>query len=280
MNDAQYTAEIGIIGRFDAELQRYGFQHVILSTPLGAMQRLFLGEIEGRAIAVIYGRFDRLRTTSDQINFELTQATFNQLGVRYILGTFVVGSIQPQIRIGEVFIPDDLVGMGNFHHTLALDRPFKNVDMYRPFCETVRQALIQSAAEQEVPAHAEGTYVCFHGYPRIETRAELDFYTRMGWQIVGQTLDPEATLAREAGCCYAAVAVTIDEAHTRSAFLQGDTRARAAIQHAIPAGREQTTRIVLGAIRHLPAAEVRTCNCGHRYHSEKSHFAFLPDFLL
>lgn len=276
----QYTAEIGIIGRFDAELQHYGFQHVLLETPFGEMNRLFLGEIEGRKVAVIYGRFDKIRTTSNEINYELTQATFNLLGVKYILGTFVVGSIQPEIKIGEVFIPDDMVGMGNFQHTLAVGKSFKNVDMYRPFCETVRQALIQSATEQKIEAHPAGTYVSFHGYPRIETRAELKFYTKMGWHIVGQTLDPEATLAREAGCCYGAVAVTIDEAQTRSSFLAGNNDARSTIQDAIPTGRQKTTQIVRGVIRHLPPHDAANCNCGHKYHSEKSHFSYLPDFLL
>jgi 5'-methylthioadenosine phosphorylase len=152
--------------------------------------------------------------------------------------------------------------------------------MYRPFCETVRSALIHSAKMQELQAHDQGTYVCFHGYPRIETHAELQFYTQMGWHIVGQTLDPEATLARESGCCHGAVAVTIDERQTRDLFLNGDDNARITTQSAISSGRLKTTQIVLGAIRYLPPVESRECNCGYKYHSEQSHFAYLPDFLL
>jgi 5'-methylthioadenosine phosphorylase len=280
MDMRELAAEIGIIGRFDAELQQYGFQHVVLETEFGRMDRLFLGEVDGRRVAVIYGRFDKVRLMSSQINSELIQATFNKLGVRYILGTFVVGSIQPEIKIGEVFILDDLVGMGNFQRTLAVNRPFKNVDMYRPFCETVREALIRSAEEQQIETHHQGTYVCFHGYPRIETRAELQFYTKMGWHIVGQTLDPEATLAKESGCCYGAVAVTIDEAQTRNRFVSGDTSARVTIQEAISSGRVKTTKIVFSAIRYLPTIDAKACNCDHNYQSEKSYFAYLPNFLL
>jgi purine nucleoside phosphorylase len=41
----------------------------------------------------------------------------------------------------------------------------------------------------------------------------------MGCDVVGQPLDPEATLAREGGCCYAALAVTIDDHEIRSHAL-------------------------------------------------------------
>jgi len=272
--------EIGIVGRFDTELKKYKFRRVFIPTEYGLMDRAFVGLVERRSVLVIYGRFDRERRMSVDINFEKTQAAFNAVGVKTIIGTFVVGGIQKKHKIGSVFIVSDMVGLGGYRKSLYKEGGFKNVDMYRPFCGEIRRALIKGAKEVKFPVHTEGIYVCFHGYPRIETKAELDFYEKMGWDIVGQTLDPEATLARESGCCYAAVAVTIDDPLTRQKFLAGDKKARSRIQDAIPMGRLKTTELVFKSLKYILPREKRSCVCGHHFHSEKNYFRYLPDFIL
>ena len=272
--------EIGIVGRFDAQLLKHEFKRVIIPTEYGLMDRSFYGKVNGRSILVIYGRFDKNRTISEDINFEKTQAAFNAVGVKTIIGTFVTGGIQKKDNIGSVFIVSDLVGMGGYRKSLFKQSGFKNVDMYKPLCDEIRKALIKGAKESKFPVNTSGTYVCFHGYPRIETKAELDFYEKMGWDTVGQTLDPEATLARESGCCYAAVAVTIDDPRTRGDFLSGDREARKKTQNAIPDGRQKTTEIIFNAIKYISPLKKRQCMCGHKFHSEKSHFRYLPDYIL
>lgn len=272
--------EIGIVGRFDTQLLKHKFKRILIPTEYGLMDRAFYGEVNERSVLVIYGRFDKNRTVSEDINFEKTQAAFNAVGVKTIIGIFVTGGIQKKYNIGSVFIISDLVGMGGYHKSLFKQGGFKNVDMYRPICQEIREALIKGAKESKFPVNISGTYVCFHGYPRIETKAELDFYEKMGWDIVGQTLDPEATLARESGCCYAAVAVTIDDPKTRDDFLSGNQEARKKTQNAIPDGRLKTTEIIFNAIKYIPSLEKRKCMCGHKFHGEKSHFRYLPDYVL
>lgn len=270
-------AEIGVIARPDIELQKYGFVRHKLKTKFGLVDRLFLGEVGGYKVAVIYGRFDEKRTTSSQINFEKTQAAFNELGVKKIYGAFVTGSIQDKHKIGDIFIINDFVGIGNYNKSLFRESGFKNVDMFKPFCPELSESLIRAANNLKVP-YKTGIYVCFHGWPRIETAAELTFYKKMGWDIVGQTLDPEATLARESGCCYAAVGVTIDDAVTRDKFMAGDAAARIKIQNAIPEGRKIINQIIFKTIE--AGEELKGCNCGHKFHSEKSQFRHLPGYLL
>ncbi len=272
--------EIGIVGRFDVELQRYNFKRVFVPTKYGLMDRAFWGMVGGKSVLVIYGRFDKERGLSADINFEKTQAAFNAVGTKTIIGTFVTGGIKKEYKIGSVFIVNDIVGLGGYRKSLFKEGGFKNVDMYHPLCEEIRKALIQGSKEVNFPVHKRGIYACFHGYPRIETKAELDFYEKMGWDIVGQTLDPEATLARESGCCYAAVAVTIDDPKTRSEFMKGNKKARELIQSAIPKGRLKTTELVFKSLKYIPPMEKRRCNCGHKFHSEKSYFRYLPDFIL
>ena len=278
--DIKLPIDVGIVGRFDAELEKYDFKRITIPTRYGLMDRAFWGIVDERSVLVIYGRFDEKRGLAEDINFEKTQCAFNELGVKTIIGTFVVGAIQKQYPIGSVLIVSDLVGLGGYRQSLHKEGGFKNADMYNPFCAEVRDALKKAASEVSFTVFGNGIYACFHGYPRIETKAEIEFYEKMGWDIVGQTLDPEATLARESKCCYAAVAVTIDDPQTRERFMNGAEEARLLTQGAIPKGRLKTAELVFKALRHIPTPETRKCICGHDFHGEKSHFRHLPDFLL
>ena len=49
---------------------------------------------------------------------------------------------------------------------------------------------------------------------------ELEFYNKQGWDIVGQTCDPEATFARLNQLCYAGVAVQIDDPTGRADYIE------------------------------------------------------------
>ena len=279
-SNIKLPVDIGLIGRFDNEILEYKFKRVLIPTPYGLMDRAFYGKIGKNSVLIIYGRFDKKRTISEDIDFMKTQAAFNAVGAKTIIGTFVTGGIQKSYEMGDVFIVSDFFGMGGYRKSLYLDGGFKNIDMYKPFCEEVRGALVKSAKECDFKVYDKGIYMCFHGYPRIETKAEVDFFERAGFDIAGQTLDAEATLARESGCCYAAVAVIIDDPKTRDEFMEGDTKARQKTQNAIPEGRLKTAKVVFDALKNIPTIESRKCVCNHKFHSEKSHFRYLPDFIL
>ena len=54
-----------------------------------------------------------------------------------------------------------------------------------------------------------GTYVNIEG-PAFSTRAESETYRKLGFDVVGMTSLPEAKLSREAGLCFAPVALVTD----------------------------------------------------------------------
>ena len=59
-------------------------------------------------------------------------------------------------------------------------------------------------------SHQEnGTCVVIEG-PRFSTKPESRFYQSLNASVVGMTLCPETVLAKEAGLCYAAVAMVTD----------------------------------------------------------------------
>jgi len=46
--------------------------------------------------------------------------------------------------------------------------------------------------------------------PRFSTRAESQWFTRMGWHVVGMTQYPEVILARELEMCYLNISMVTD----------------------------------------------------------------------
>ena len=120
-------------------------------------------------------------------------------------------------------------------------------------------------------------YVCFHGWPRIETKAELDFYNKMGWDIVGQTCDPEATLARLYGLCYAGIAVQIDDPMHRNQDIQnlGISKLPNTNSVSIKEYRKKTTAIILQFIKDF---EQNTCSKCSNLKRTNNSFREFPEY--
>ena len=78
--------------------------------------------------------------------------------------------------------------------------------MTAPYCPDLRDYLYRKARELGLKVHRSGCYVTTEG-PRFETPAEIKMFKILGGDLVGMTSVPEVVLAREAGVCYATVAM-------------------------------------------------------------------------
>ncbi len=143
-----------------------------------------------------------------QINYRANISALNQLGVQFVFATGAVGSCQPEFKPGEAVIIDDFVDF-----TKNRDESFFqdgctvcHVNMTEPYCRRLQEQFTAKSKHYEQPIAGKGTYVCTEG-PRFETRAEIGFYRKMGWELVGMTSVPEVLLAKEKGMCYCAVAM-------------------------------------------------------------------------
>lgn len=210
-----YKPEIAIIMRSDEVLEIYKFTRCTVNTSFGPVDRCYFGRISNIEVMIVYGRFNGQKLPSDQINYQQTMEAIYNMGVRKVIGTFVVGGIKRSSSVGDVYIVKDIVGMGNYHIMVNQKDSFHNAEMYNPVCGELTSQLERAAQNMPYTVVTDAVYVCFHGWPRIETKAELAFYEKMGWDIVGQTIDPEATIARLYGMCYAAIAVQIDDPNYR-----------------------------------------------------------------
>eukprot|EP00058_Branchiostoma_floridae_P021372 XP_002606862.1 hypothetical protein BRAFLDRAFT_91631 [Branchiostoma floridae] len=84
-----------------------------------------------------------------------------------------------------------------------------HLPMDTPFCPHTRKILIDVCKELEIRHHESGTMVTIEG-PRFSSRAESKMFRMWGGDVINMTTVPEVALAKEAGMCYAAVAMATD----------------------------------------------------------------------
>lgn len=148
------------------------------------------------------------------INYRANVHALWQLGARRIIAVNAVGGISPEMADGCIVIPDQIIDYTgarahSFHN--AGPAPLQYADFSAPYCETLRQALLQAGQRAGLAPVLAGVHGVSQG-PRLETRAEIRRMARDGCDIVGMTGMPEAALARELDCAYACCALVVNQA--------------------------------------------------------------------
>lgn len=215
-----------------------------LETPFGAPSDAYVvGELAGRRAVFLprHGRGHRL--LPGEINYRANLHGFKQLGVRWLVSVSAVGSMREQIAPGELVIIDQFIDRthgraGSFFGEGVVG----HVQFADPICGELASVLAAAAEQSGAGVHRGGTYLCIEG-PQFSTRAESRLYRQWGVDVIGMTNLPEARLAREAGICYATLAMATDydcwyEAHE-------DVSAQAVL--AVMAGNVQRARGILAA---------------------------------
>ncbi|TRY96797.1 hypothetical protein DNTS_031640 [Danionella cerebrum] len=72
-----------------------------------------------------------------------------------------------------------------------------------------RSVLMEIAQGLGVKCHPRGTMVTIEG-PRFSSRAESLMFRQWGADVINMTTVPEVVLAKEAGLCYASIAMATD----------------------------------------------------------------------
>ena len=139
-----------------------------------------------------------------------------------IVSVASVGGIRADLAPGMLVAPHQIIDYTwgrqmSFHD--RIDQPVVHIDFTHPYDEVLRRQLLAAAAAAGESIVDGAVYAASQG-PRLETAAEIERFARDGADIVGMTGMPEAALAREAGCPYAALTVVANWAAGR-----GDSQA-------------------------------------------------------
>lgn len=151
-------------------------------------------------------------TPPHKINYRANIKALEMLGVKRVLATNAVGSISKEVPpLGLALVTDfiDFTSGRAFTFFDGGESGVKHVDMSNTYCQTLNQQLLALAPSFDLKLLPESVYVSTNG-PRLESPAEIRMYAQMGGDVVGMTGIPEATLARELGLCYAAVAFSVN----------------------------------------------------------------------
>jgi len=211
INEEVEIAIIGGTGVYDSGLMNDS-KRVKIHTPYGATSDFItIGTYAGRKIAFLARHGEHHSHPPHLVPYRANIWALKQLGVKRIIAPCAVGSLRQEIVPGDIVIADQF-----FDFTKQRDYTFYessqvcHISVAEPFCKELRSLAIDVLAEMKVPFHPTGTNVAIQG-PRYSTKAESEFFRNsVNAHIVGMTLVPECTLARELEMCYLCLAAATD----------------------------------------------------------------------
>lgn len=148
-----------------------------------------------------------------QINYRANIWALRDAGVQMVVATAAVAGILPEIQVGEVIVPDQLIDYtyGRDNTFLGEDSRVTHIEFSSPYSVALRQKIISCAELLHFKIVPNGIYAITQG-PRYETQAEVNRLVQDGCDFVGMTGMPEAALARELGLDYACIALVVRNA--------------------------------------------------------------------
>jgi len=203
---------IGGTGLGDALAEHLtGTESTDVRTPFGSPSSgIVIGQLGKRKIAFLSRHGPGHTLSPSEVPYAANIFAMKKLGVRTIISSGAVGSLQEDIAPGHLVIVDQFIDKTS-KRTSSFFEGFAAVhcEMAEPVCGRLRKILIDTAATIDIQTHPKGTYVCMEG-PQFSTRAESLMHRAWGGDLIGMTAMPEAKLAREAQICYALVALPSD----------------------------------------------------------------------
>ena len=146
------------------------------------------------------------RSPPHRINYRANIAAFEQLGVREIIATSAVGSMNPGFKVGEIGLVDQFLDFTKRRQATFFERQVVHTDMTSPYSGRLNLEVTAAAGRMGIEVHPHLVYVCAEG-PRFETAAEIKMYKILGGDVVGMTGVPEVVLANEKKLHYASVVI-------------------------------------------------------------------------
>ncbi|MGI0155997.1 MAG: S-methyl-5'-thioadenosine phosphorylase [Thermoplasmata archaeon] len=196
----------GIPGVFDGKVPT---SHRV-STPWGAPSGpVDEGEVGGVRVLFLARHGPGHTIPPHRVNYRANVDALRSLGADAILTVSSVGSLKEEIAPGAFVLPSQFVDFTKQRATTFFDggRVY-HVSLADPFCPDLLASARAVGRELGIPFAEGQTYVCVEG-PRFSTRAESAYFRTFA-DVIGMTLVPEVSLARERGTCYACLAMVTD----------------------------------------------------------------------
>lgn len=254
------TAEIGVFGGSGFYEFFSGLEEVKVDTPYGPpSDKLFAGELDGRKVAFLprHGRHHSI--PPHKINYRANLWAFKSIGVTRVIGPCAAGSLQKDVAPGHFVVCDQFVDRTSGRADTFYDGPVTtHISAAEPYCPQLREIAVECARALEIPMHERGTVVVIQG-PRFSTKAESQWFTSMGWEVINMTQYPECMLARELEMCYVNISLITD--YDTGLVVGGAVEPVSVdqVMSTFSKNVENAKRLTEAMIRRIPTE--RTCHC-------------------
>jgi 5'-methylthioadenosine phosphorylase len=252
MNDQ--PAAIGVIGG-SGLYQIEGLaspKEIRVETPFGnPSDAIVSGTVDRRPIFFLPRHARGHRILPTELNHRANIFALRSLNVRWIISIGAVGSLQEQYHPRDIVLPDQFFDRTSRRadFTFFGEGIVAHVALADPVSGALRSIIAEETTALGFQVHNGGTYVNMDG-PAFSTRAESEFYRRMGFDVIGMTNSPEAKLSREAEIAFASMCFITD--YDCWKINDEPVNAQTIIGHLL-ANADAARRILPAIIRRIPA---------------------------
>lgn len=203
---SEFSKEINI----EVEIPYTEIPHFPVSTVKGHSGKLIFGELSGKKIVAMAGRFHYYEGyTAQEVVFPVRVMKF--MGIKLLMLSNAAGSVNPSHKVGDLMVIND-------HISLAIVNPLlgKNYeemgtrfpDMSEPYSFNLIKKVKTIAEEENIRLH-EGVYFGVTG-PTFETKAEYKMIRILGADVVGMSTVQEAIVAAHMGIEVVGISIVTD----------------------------------------------------------------------
>ncbi|WJI09966.1 S-methyl-5'-thioadenosine phosphorylase [Methanobacterium sp. CWC-01] len=226
-------------------------ESMVINTPYGDSPQITRFQMEGMELFFMPRHHEGHDNPPHRINYRANLCALQKLGVKRVLATNAVGSLDEKLEPGTFLAPDDFLDFTHHRPVTFYDQRTVHVDVTQPYCPHLRKVLLDSGEVVD-----GGVYVCVEG-PRFETPAEIRMFRQLGGTVVGMTGLPEVVLARELSMCYASVCMISNYA----ASISPDKVTIDEVFQIMDGKKKQLTNLLRESILNIPPG--RDCHCEH-----------------
>lgn len=182
--------------RIEHTIEYKEIPHFPISTVESHSGRLIFGELSGKRVVAMQGRFHYYE------GYDMKQVTFpvrvlKLLGIKKLFVSNAAGGVNLSFQVADLMVIED-------HIDLTKENPLTGAnldefggrfpDMSEPYERKMIDQALSIAKEEGIRCH-EGVYAGVSG-PNLETRAEYRFLKIIGADAVGMSTVPEVIVAR------------------------------------------------------------------------------------
>ena len=184
--------------------------HFPRSTVEGHKGQLVFGQIHGKPVVVMEGRFHIYEGyTAQEVTYPVR--VMRALGAETLIVSNAAGGMNPTFKAGDLMVIGDQINLMGVNPLIGPNDERLGVrfpDMSAPYDERLIAFAQEIARQAKIPLH-RGVYVAVAG-PNLETRAEYRFLRGIGADAVGMSTVPEVLAAVHGGMRVFAVSCITD----------------------------------------------------------------------